>query len=49
MIDASIKHNQRRKRTKLTFSSDGDPGVTYQCKLDDGKFEECEFMNKHIN
>ncbi len=43
-VRGKISHNKRRKRTKFSFSSDGNPGVTYQCKLDDGKFKECEFI-----
>ena len=42
MINGNVKYSERRKRTALIFSSDGDPRVTYQCKLDDKKFKDCE-------
>ena len=48
MIDGRIKQNQRTKRTRFIFSSDGDPNVTYSCKLNDGKFEDCELMYDHM-
>ena len=44
MVSGKVSHNQRRNRTRLRFSSDGDQKVTYQCKLDDGKFNDCEFV-----
>ena len=43
-IMGRVKHNQSRKRTTLTFSSDDDLRSTYRCKLDDRKFQDCEFM-----
>ena len=46
MVRGSIKHNKGRKRTRLRFSSDGDPKVTYACKLDDEKFNDCKLIYK---
>ena len=44
MVRGNIKHNNKRKRTTLKFSSDGDPKVTYECKIDDKKFKDCELI-----
>ncbi len=44
MVSGKVRHNQRRNRTRFRFSSDGDPKVTYRCKLDDGEFDDCEFI-----
>ena len=44
MVSGKVKYNQQRNRTRIRFSSDGDPEVTYGCKLDDGKFDDCEFI-----
>ena len=41
-ITGSLRHHQRKRRTKLQFSS-GNPRATYRCKLDDEKFTNCEF------
>ena len=44
MVSGKVNYSQRRNRTRFRFSSDGDPEVTYGCKLDDGKFDDCEFI-----
>ena len=44
MIDGRIRHSRQRNRTVLRFSSDGDPDVTYICKLDDEEFIYCELI-----
>ena len=42
MVSGNVKYSERRKRTVLRFLSDVDPRVTYQCKLDDNNFKDCE-------
>ena len=41
-INGRVKHSLKRKRTTLTFSSDDDLKTTYQCKLDERDFQQCE-------
>ena len=41
-IQSKIKRNTRKKRIRLTFSSDGDPRATYRCKLDNNVSENCK-------
>ena len=43
MISGKFNHNSKRSRTRFRFSSDGDSRVTYKCKLDDERFEDCKF------
>ena len=38
------RHNRRRGRTTLRFSSDGDPLISYECKLDNEDFKNCKFI-----
>ena len=45
MISGKFNHNNKRSRTRFRFSSDGDSKVTYKCKLDDERFEDCEFID----
>ena len=45
VVHGSIKHNSQRKKAKLRFSSNGGPKVTYRCKLDDKRFEDCKLAN----
>lgn len=42
-INGRVRHNQRRKKTTLTFSSDDDLRTTYRCKLDNRDFQQCKF------
>ena len=44
MVNGRISYNQKTRKTIFKFSSDGDASVLYQCKLDDGKFEDCELF-----
>ena len=41
VINGSVKRDLRKTKATLTFSSDGDSKVTYECKVDK-KFETCE-------
>ena len=42
MVRGSVKYKRGRKSTRLIFSSDGDSRVTFQCKLDNKRFEDCK-------
>ena len=42
-INGHVKHNQGKKKTTFTFSSDDDLRTTYRCKLDKKDFQQCEF------
>ena len=43
-ITGKVRHNQRTRRTRFTFSSDPEDSfsVTYECKLDGRKYKKCE-------
>ena len=41
-VSGRVKHI--RKKIRFGFLSDGGPKVTYKCKLDDMKFEDCELI-----
>ena len=43
-VTGKINHNRNKQRTRLRFSSDGGPGVTYKCKFNDESFEDCELI-----
>ena len=42
-VTGNVKHNRRKKRTLLTFAADKE-NATFECKLDKGNFQHCEFM-----
>ena len=48
MINGRFNHNNQRNRTRFRLSSDGDPKVTYKCKLDNRNFDDCEFIAKFL-
>ena len=37
-VSGKVNHNQKAKKTKFKFMSDGVSDVTHQCKLDNRKF-----------
>ena len=43
-VNGRARHSRRTGNSTLRFSSDGDPLVSYECKLDDEDFEDCEFI-----
>ena len=50
-ITGRVKYNQRSNKAKFTFSSDPDDDltVTYQCKLDKGKYKSCKWLASFIS
>ena len=43
-ITKDFDHNRKNKTTTFTFSSDDHSRSTYKCKLDNGKFKQCELI-----
>ena len=47
-IAEDFDHNQTNKTKTFTFSSDDHSRSTYKCKLDNGKFKQCELIYEWI-
>ena len=45
MINGSVIHKQRQRKSILKFSSNADRGATSRCKLDAKEFINCELLN----